>query len=222
MENHVTVAEPGASATAPGGVSVETSPVGLQGPPQGTYYSQGYYPTVSYAAAQPLGGSQVIGAYQYVMPQAGFVQPSYGWAYYPAGVQQDGTSQLLPISGLAIAPAKDDNSLSESEQKALRRKQANRESARRSKIRKKAESESLEKRAEELEEEYSLLSAEIHRHKGMLEELRAANSGLRTQLHAKGVALQDMPPVEAGSLQTAAGHRADEQGASAPAAQPAA
>eukprot|EP00873_Tetraselmis_striata_P000343 jgi/Tetstr1/420607/TSEL_011695.t1 len=137
----------------PGGAAVAVADPS-QMAAQGSFYAQpGYYPAVSYAAGQQY---QVMSPYQYVIPQAAYQQPTYGWAYYQPGAQTvrpDGTAQVINPA-LGVLPVKQDPSqLSEREQKALRRKQANRESARRSKIRKKAESEDLGKRAEDLVDE---------------------------------------------------------------------
>ena len=72
--------------------------------------------------------------------------------------------------------------LSEKETKELRRKRANRESARRSKLRKKEEFESLARRAEGLATQGSALRTEIARMEGALETLTSQNETLRREV----------------------------------------
>merc|ERR1719252_449312 len=72
--------------------------------------------------------------------------------------------------------------LSEKETKELKRKRANRESARRSKLRKKEEFESLARRVDELITKGSALRTEIARMEGALETLTSQNETLRREV----------------------------------------
>jgi len=109
---------------------------------------------------------------------------------------QDGTAQVINPA-LGVLPVKQDPSqLSEREQKALRRKQANRESARRSKIRKKAESEDLGKRAEDLVDENKSVHEELELFRAKFEELKAKNDQLRAQAAEKSINLDDLPRID--------------------------
>ncbi|KAF8101723.1 hypothetical protein N665_0201s0046 [Sinapis alba] len=66
--------------------------------------------------------------------------------------------------------------------KRQKRKQSNRESARRSRLRKQAECDELAQRAEVLNEENASLRAEINRLKSQCEELTSENTSLKDQL----------------------------------------
>lgn len=66
--------------------------------------------------------------------------------------------------------------------KALRRKQANRESARRSKLRKKLEVEALSKRARDLHDEHEVLKRQVSEAKLRLNQLQSTNESLRDQI----------------------------------------
>lgn len=66
--------------------------------------------------------------------------------------------------------------------KRQRRKQSNRESARRSRLRKQAECDELAQRAELLNEENATLRAEINRLKSQCDELTSENTSLKDQL----------------------------------------
>ncbi|KAG2326693.1 hypothetical protein Bca4012_035631 [Brassica carinata] len=68
------------------------------------------------------------------------------------------------------------------EVKRQKRKQSNRESARRSRLRKQAECDELAQRAELLNEENASLRAEINRLKSQCEELTSENTSLKDQL----------------------------------------
>ncbi|XP_051151248.1 bZIP transcription factor 16-like [Andrographis paniculata] len=70
----------------------------------------------------------------------------------------------------------------ERELKKQRRKQSNRESARRSRQRKQAEGEELTQRADALKEENASLRAELDRVKSQIEEVRAENASLKGKL----------------------------------------
>eukprot|EP00898_Chlorokybus_atmophyticus_P008608 jgi/Chlat1/8749/Chrsp9S00723 len=72
--------------------------------------------------------------------------------------------------------------LSEAELKLQKRKQANRESARRSKLRKKEESESLSMRAQALSMEGVVLRSELARLHGVCDTLRSENTALQQQV----------------------------------------
>ncbi|XP_051137259.1 bZIP transcription factor 16-like [Andrographis paniculata] len=70
----------------------------------------------------------------------------------------------------------------ERELKRQRRKQSNRESARRSRLRKQAECDELAKRADTLKEENASLRAELERAKSEYEQLRAEHASLQEKL----------------------------------------
>ncbi|CAH2059249.1 unnamed protein product [Thlaspi arvense] len=92
-----------------------------------------------------------------------------------------------PVPG-AVAPVSRDGGHSQSwlqddrELKRQRRKQSNRESARRSRLRKQAECDELAQRAEVLNEENASLRAEINKLKSQCEELTSQNTSLKDQL----------------------------------------
>ncbi|CAE5959010.1 unnamed protein product [Arabidopsis arenosa] len=81
----------------------------------------------------------------------------------------------------------------ERELKRQRRKQSNRESARRSRLRKQAECDELAQRAEVLNGENSSLRAEINKLKSQYEELLAENSSLKNKCSS-------VPSLEGGDL----------------------
>ncbi|KAK4374148.1 hypothetical protein RND71_004825 [Anisodus tanguticus] len=70
----------------------------------------------------------------------------------------------------------------ERELKRQKRKQSNRESARRSRLRKQAECDELAQRAEVLKEENASLRAEVNRIRSEYEQLRAQNASLKERL----------------------------------------
>ncbi|CAH8264824.1 unnamed protein product [Arabidopsis lyrata] len=103
-----------------------------------------------------------------------------------------------PVPGV-VAPGSRDGGHSQPwlqddrELKRQRRKQSNRESARRSRLRKQAECDELAQRAEVLNEENTNLRAEINKLKSQCEELSAENTSLKDQLSL-------FPPLEGISM----------------------
>lgn len=99
--------------------------------------------------------------------------PAPSWPFYPYGnVQTNPTESTRP-----------QEHMSEREMKALRRKQANRESARRSKLRKKLEVEALSKRARDLQDEHEVLKRQVSEAKLRLNQLQSTNESLRDQIN---------------------------------------
>ena len=78
--------------------------------------------------------------------------------------------------------------------KTQRRKEANRESARRSKQRKKEESELLSSKAQELVRESTSLRAELDKVQKQAEKLYKENLELRNQVEKAGGTLPPSPP----------------------------
>ncbi|XWS49503.1 hypothetical protein CRYUN_Cryun12cG0008600 [Craigia yunnanensis] len=93
-----------------------------------------------------------------------------------------------PVAGGIVTPASRDSVQSqlwlpdERELKRQRRKQSNRESARRSRLRKQAECDELTQRAEALKEENANLRSEVSRIKSEYEQLLAENTSLKERL----------------------------------------
>ena len=159
-------------------------------------------------AAQPAAFAQA--PFQYAPMSATGPPPGY-WAYAPYGTNGqpqgvgDGTVMAAPDvdpallavpqnGALPVAVARGMWSVAEAEKevpaairerdlKLQRRKEANRESARRSKQRKKEESEQLARRAQELAVEGETLRAELTRLKEHCLVLECENNTLRAQVH---------------------------------------
>ncbi|KAI3703563.1 hypothetical protein L1987_73724 [Smallanthus sonchifolius] len=99
-----------------------------------------------------------------------------------------GNVTSAPVAGGMVTAGSRDNMQSqlwlqdERELKRQRRKQSNRESARRSRLRKQAECDELAQRAEALREENSSLRAEVGRLRSDYEQLLAQNASLKEQL----------------------------------------
>ncbi|CAG7907914.1 unnamed protein product [Brassica rapa] len=97
------------------------------------------------------------------------------------------TSASTPVHGV-VAPVSRDGGRSQPwlqddrEVKRRRRKQSNRESARRSRLRKQAECDELAQRAEVLNEENASLREEINKLRSQCEELTSENTSLKDQL----------------------------------------
>ncbi|CAH8300080.1 unnamed protein product [Eruca vesicaria subsp. sativa] len=97
------------------------------------------------------------------------------------------TSASTPVHGV-VAPVARDGGHSQSwlhddrEVKRQKRKQSNRESARRSRLRKQAECDELAQRAEVLNGENASLRAEINKLRSQCEELTSENTSLKDQL----------------------------------------
>ncbi|XP_022756749.1 bZIP transcription factor 16-like isoform X2 [Durio zibethinus] len=93
-----------------------------------------------------------------------------------------------PVAGGMVTPASRDSVQpqlwlqDERELKRQRRKQSNRESARRSRLRKQAECDGLAQRAEALKEENANLKSEVSRIKSEYEQLLAENTSLKERL----------------------------------------
>ncbi|GMI95598.1 basic region/leucine zipper transcription factor 16 [Hibiscus trionum] len=93
-----------------------------------------------------------------------------------------------PVAGGIVTPASRDSVQSqlwlqdERELKRQRRKQSNRESARRSRLRKQAECDELAQRAEVLKEENAHLRSEVNRLQSEYEQLNAENTSLKERL----------------------------------------
>ncbi|XP_024996386.1 bZIP transcription factor 16-like isoform X8 [Cynara cardunculus var. scolymus] len=112
-----------------------------------------------------------------VMP----VSPSGGPGSIP------GPTTNLNIGGMVTAGSRDSMQSQlwlqdERELKRQRRKQSNRESARRSRLRKQAECDELAQRAEVLKEENSSLRAEVSRIRSEYDQLLAQNASLKERL----------------------------------------
>ncbi|GER56258.1 BZIP transcription factor 3 family protein [Striga asiatica] len=99
-----------------------------------------------------------------------------------------GKVSVAPVAGGMITTGSRDSIQSqlwvqdERELKRQRRKQSNRESARRSRLRKQAECDELAQRAETLKEENASLRAEVARIRSECEQLLAQNSSLKERL----------------------------------------
>ncbi|KAK8578976.1 hypothetical protein V6N13_142218 [Hibiscus sabdariffa] len=99
-----------------------------------------------------------------------------------------GKVPATPFVGGIVTPASRDSVQSqlwiqdERELKRQRRKQSNRESARRSRLRKQAECDELAQRAEALKEENANLRSEVNRIKNEYEQLLAENTSLKERL----------------------------------------
>jgi plant G-box-binding factor len=81
-----------------------------------------------------------------------------------------------------MQPALPSQGLDEREVKIQRRKQSNRESARRSRLRKQAECEGLGQKVEDLEQENGKLRSELSRLQCLCEKLLSDNTELKTNL----------------------------------------
>ncbi|KAJ8754408.1 hypothetical protein K2173_002859 [Erythroxylum novogranatense] len=97
-------------------------------------------------------------------------------------------SSTAPVAGALVTPGSRDTVQSqlwlqdERELKRQRRKQSNRESARRSRLRKQAECDELAQRAEILNEENANLRSEVNRIKSQYEQLLTVNASLKEKL----------------------------------------
>uniref|UniRef100_A0A2P2MHQ4 Transcription factor HBP-1a isoform X1 n=2 Tax=Rhizophora mucronata TaxID=61149 RepID=A0A2P2MHQ4_RHIMU len=99
-----------------------------------------------------------------------------------------GKVSSAPVAGGLVTPTSQDSIQSqlwlqdERELKRQRRKQSNRESARRSRLRKQAECDELAQRAEAFKEDNASLRSEINRIKSEFEQLLAENASLKERL----------------------------------------
>lgn len=96
------------------------------------------------------------------------------WNASPAGV---GPAKLRPNPSSAVTPAMDEREL-----KRQKRKQSNRESARRSRLRKQAECEELQGRVETLSNENRTLRDELQRLSEECEKLTSENKSIKEEL----------------------------------------
>mmetsp|Transcript_24379 Transcript_24379/g.83342 ORF Transcript_24379/g.83342 Transcript_24379/m.83342 type:complete len:208 (+) Transcript_24379:178-801(+) len=186
------------------------------GASQGNAQSSQLYPS-----AQPTYAQGTYAPYTQVAPQT--APPGY-WAYAQYGgghqvvgdgsviqAEVDTTPQVITVSSGANAlpvtvarglwtlgeGEKDvPNAVRERDVKLQRRKEANRESARRSKQRKKEESEQLARRAQELAVEGATLRTELERLEERCLALQTENQTLRSKL-SKSVVVQE---TSAGNL----------------------
>ncbi|CAN6585944.1 unnamed protein product [Malus baccata var. baccata] len=113
----------------------------------------------------------------YAPPAAGFVGVSLGSPYEKIGVS---TAFVASSAGAQLPFGT--SVLDERQMKREKRKQANRESARRSRLRKQAEYEELVKTCESLNEEKIALQSKMEELKGDSETLRLENAALREKL----------------------------------------
>lgn len=128
------------------------------------------------------------------VPSAG-APPFWPAAYVPmphiqgdVGVQQFAGMQVSMPPGAMWAQGREDlNGQREQHAKLLRRKEANRESARRSKQRKKEESEKLARKAQSLELESKNLREEVKRMTERCSALASENAQLRQQAESVGL-----------------------------------
>ncbi|CAD7695361.1 unnamed protein product [Ostreobium quekettii] len=98
--------------------------------------------------------------------------------------------QQVPPANQGGAP------LSERDLKTLKRKQANRDAARRSKVRRKVEAQALGMRLKELMAENDDLKTEVAESRREVSKLAKLNSSHRAVLTSRGVALDGYPPVD--------------------------
>lgn len=103
-----------------------------------------------------------------------------------------GSSPLPAMRGKVPSGSVRGEQWDERELKKQKRKLSNRESARRSRLRKQAECEELGQRAEVLKSENSSLRAELERVKKEYEELRLKNASLKEKLGEAGDSVPDM------------------------------
>jgi len=102
------------------------------------------------------------------------------------GLNANHTQPTVPTPmsahGLVHPASNEQRPLSEKESKELKRKKANRESARRSKLRKKEEFENLFKQVSQLQAKGVSLRTEIAKMEGVLETLSSQNQSLKREL----------------------------------------
>ncbi|XP_062224198.1 transcription factor HBP-1a-like isoform X2 [Phragmites australis] len=103
-----------------------------------------------------------------------------------------GSAAVPAIHGKAPAGSTRGDQWDERELKKQKRKQSNRESARRSRLRKQAECEELGQHAESLRSENSSLRAELERIRKEYEQLLSKNASLKEKLGATSDSIPDM------------------------------
>lgn len=130
--------------------------------------------------------------YGYMNPQGVMGMPpfaAFNNPYVNAAFNQQNVMNLSPHGKPAqkptvptpMTPSVEQRPLSEKESKELKRKKANRESARRSKLRKKEEFESLAKKVDILQAKGVSLRTEIAKMEGVLETLSSQNQSLKKE-----------------------------------------
>ena len=148
--------------------------------------AQGYYYQDANTQQQYADTGYGAQAYQQQLAYAGVSSNQPYW--YPsfeegsnAAVQNGGVSQEMSVA------------MKDRDIKTQRRKEANRESARRSKQRKKEESELLSSKAQELVRESATLRAELEKVQKHVDSLYEENTALRKQISKAGGSLPPAP-----------------------------
>lgn len=148
--------------------------------------AQGYYYQDANTQQQYADTGYGAQAYQQQLAYAGVSSNQPYW--YPsfeegsnAAVQNGGASQEMSVA------------MKDRDIKTQRRKEANRESARRSKQRKKEESELLSSKAQELVRESATLRAELEKVQKHVDSLYEENTALRKQISKAGGSLPPAP-----------------------------
>merc|ERR1711939_582720 len=152
----------------------------------GGYAQQGYYYQDANTQQQYADTGYGAQAYQQQLAYAGVSSNQPYW--YPsfeegsnAAVQNGGASQEMSVA------------MKDRDIKTQRRKEANRESARRSKQRKKEESELLSSKAQKLVRESATLRAELEKVQKHVDSLYEENTALRKQISKAGGSLPPAP-----------------------------
>ena len=141
-------------------------------------------------AAAPAPAFPNAANFQYPqIPYAAAAQSFFGAGGAPSSADADGAGGKAPRSGASGAPQ------DERELKRQRRKQSNRESARRSRLRKQAECEELGSRVGGLTEENEKLRGEVKRLQEQCAALSEDNKKLRGSVEAAG-GVVDTPAPE--------------------------
>lgn len=174
-----------------GGVSVSGNSYGYAQQQQGYYYQDARQQGQGPHQYSDSGGYPSHQAYQQQLAYAGMQQsasqPYWYSAPYGEGANSGGAQANAQEGGVAVR---------DRDVKTQRRKEANRESARRSKQRKKEESELLSTKAQELVRESTSLRAELEKVQKQANKLYDENLALRSQVTKAGGSLPPpLPPV---------------------------